>query len=53
MFLFGFLVGMGAGGAVVWYGKDTVTKLYLGAEGLAANLQAKVNALKATAPPKV
>lgn len=51
--MFGFLMGIGCGGVAVWYGKDMVTKLFLGAEAFAAGLQAKVNAItSATPPPK-
>ncbi len=48
MFLFGLLVGMGGGGAVVWLFKDTLVGWYNGAEATIASLEAKAAALKAT-----
>lgn len=51
MFSFGFWVGVAGGGAVVWFCKDYILKIVLGAESFATSLQAKVNALKGTTPP--
>jgi hypothetical protein len=47
MWLFGFLVGMGVGGAAIWYGKTMIQTWILGAEAVASKLQATVTALKA------
>jgi hypothetical protein len=44
--MFNLILGMGLGGAAVWFGKDLITKWVMGAEAYAAKLQAKVNALK-------
>ena len=48
IFSLGFWIGMAGGGAAVWFGKDTLTKWFLGAEAFAANLQSKAAAITAT-----
>ena len=48
IFTLGFWIGVAAGGAAVWFGKDTITKWVVGAEAFAANLQAKAAAISAT-----
>lgn len=45
---FVFWIGVGIGGAAVWFGKSYVQQLILGAEGLAAKLRAQANALSSS-----
>lgn len=35
-----------AGGALVWFGKDSITKLFLGAKAFADKLDAKAKAVR-------
>jgi hypothetical protein len=51
LFTFGFWVGAAGGGAVVWFFKDQILKIVLGAESFAASVQAKADALKAAVTP--
>jgi hypothetical protein len=41
----GIVLGLIAGGAIIWVGKDEITKLYMGAEAFAASLRTKANAI--------
>lgn len=45
IFSLGFWLGVGCGGAAIWFGKDFILKTILGAEALAAKLRAKASAL--------
>ena len=42
-----FVFGAAAGGTLIWFGKDSIQALVLGAEALATRLEAKASALKA------
>lgn len=41
------IVSFGAGGALIWFGKDTLQKMVLGANALSAKLHAKADAIVA------
>lgn len=47
MFVFGLVVGIVAGGALIWFCKDPVTLWYKGAEDYVGALNDKIKALKA------
>ena len=49
LFSAGFWIGFGCGGAVIWFGKDAIQKLVLGANALSAKLHAKADAIAAAA----
>ena len=38
-----------AGGAFIWFAKDTITKMVIGANALSAKLHSKANAISAAA----
>lgn len=40
-----FSLGFGAGGALIWFGKDKIQGLVIGANALSAKLHAKADAL--------
>lgn len=42
-------IGFIAGGAFIWFGKDYIQKLVIGANALAAKLHAKADAIKEAA----
>jgi hypothetical protein len=44
-----FVLGFGAGGAVIWFFKDRIEKLVIGANALSAKLHTKADALAAAA----
>ncbi len=48
LFSLGFWIGMAGGGAIVWVGKDWLTKTFMGAEAFAASLQAQATSITAT-----
>lgn len=43
----GFVVGFGCGGALIWFFKDKIQELVIGANKLSAKLHAKAEELKA------
>jgi hypothetical protein len=43
-----FVLGLAAGAVGVWFGKDWMTKTWMGAEAYAASLQAKATSITAT-----
>jgi hypothetical protein len=43
---FGFFLGLACGGVAIWFGKDWLIKMFLGAKGLADKLEAKAKAIK-------
>ena len=47
VFSLAFWLGFGAGGALIWFGKDTVMKLVIGANALSKKLHDQADALKA------
>jgi hypothetical protein len=44
-----FLAGFGAGGALIWFCKDKIQQLVIGANALSAKLHAKADAISAMA----
>lgn len=46
MFLFGLALGVAAGGAAVWFGRDPITLWYKGAEDYVGALNDKIKAIK-------
>jgi hypothetical protein len=42
-----FALGVAAGGALIWFGKDRILAVVIGAEALATRLEAKSRAIKA------
>jgi hypothetical protein len=51
-FIAGSAIGFGTGGALVWFGKDSIQKLVIGANALSAKLHAKADAIAAAVKPK-
>jgi hypothetical protein len=51
-FIIGSAMGFGAGGALIWFGKDSIQKLVIGANALSAKLHAKADAVTAAVKPK-
>ena len=47
-FMFVAPVAFAAGGAFIWFFKDQITKLVIGANALSAKLHAKADAIKAS-----
>jgi len=45
VFSLAFWLGFGAGGALIWFFKDQIQKLVIGANALSAKLHAKADAL--------
>lgn len=43
MFIFGLCVGLAGGGALVWFGKDKMQAMVIGANALSAKLHAKAD----------
>lgn len=43
-----FFLGMVAGGTIVWFGKNFIQKIIIGAPALAAKLEAQAQSLKNT-----
>ncbi len=44
---FMFSIGFGAGGALIWFGKDKIQQFVIGANALSAKLHAKADAISA------
>lgn len=44
-----FALGFGCGGALIWFGRETIEKLVIGANALSAKLHAKADAIAAAA----
>lgn len=40
------IAGFLAGGALIWFGKDTIMKMVIGANALSAKLHAKADAIR-------
>ena len=49
LFSVGFWLGVGAGSALIWFGKDKIQQLVIGANALSAKLHAKADAIAAAA----
>jgi hypothetical protein len=49
MTIFSFAVGFGAGGALIWFSKDKIQALVIGANALSARLHAQADAIAASA----
>lgn len=47
MFVLGCIVGGVVCGAIVWFGKEQIQKIILGAPAVAASLEAKAAAIRA------
>jgi len=47
------LIGFVAGGALIWFGKDTIQKWVIGANELSRKLRAKADAIAEAASKKV
>lgn len=47
MFVLGSILGFVAGGALIWFCKEPVTKWYKGAEDFIGDLEEQVRSLKA------
>jgi hypothetical protein len=47
-----FATGVVAGGAAIWFGKDKILSLVIGANALSARLHAKADAIGAAVKPK-
>ncbi len=47
MFAFGLVLGVAAGGAAVWFGREPITLWYKGAEDQIGALNDKIQKLKA------
>jgi hypothetical protein len=47
IYMIGFAVGFGSGGALVWFAKNKIEELVIGANRLSAKLSAKADELKA------
>jgi hypothetical protein len=45
LFTLDFAFGFAAGGALIWFGKDKIQALVIGANALSAKLHAKADAL--------
>lgn len=45
VYLIGFAIGFGSGGAIIWFFKDKIQQLVIGANALSAKLHAKADAL--------
>lgn len=46
-YIIGFSIGFGSGGALIWFCKDKIQAVVIGANALSAKLHAKADALKA------
>lgn len=46
-FLFGLAIGIGGGGALIWFAREPVTLWYKGAEDYVGALNDKIKAIKA------
>jgi len=46
---FGFALGFGSGGALIWFFKEKIQGLVIGANALSAKLHAKADAIAAAA----
>jgi hypothetical protein len=44
-FIIGGAIGFVAGGALIWFGKDTIQKWVIGANALSKKLRAKADAI--------
>jgi hypothetical protein len=49
IYTIGFAFGFGCGGALIWFGKDKIQQMVIGANALSAKLHAKADALVAVA----
>ena len=49
MTIFSFAVGFGAGGALIWFSKDKIQALVIGANAPSARLHAQADAIAAAA----
>jgi len=49
VYLIGFAVGLGSGGTLIWFFKDRLQALVIGANALSAKLHARANAISAAA----
>jgi hypothetical protein len=45
----GFAIGFGSGGALIWFFKDKIQSLVIGANALSAKLHARADAITAAA----
>jgi hypothetical protein len=48
LFDFSFALGFGCGGALIWFGKNKIQALVIGANALSAKLHAQADAIAAT-----
>ena len=49
VYLTGFTIGFASGGALIWFFKDRIRTLVIGANALSAKLHAQANAISAAA----
>jgi hypothetical protein len=49
VYLIGFTIGFGSGGALIWFFKDRIQALVIGANALSAKLHAQADAVAAAA----
>ena len=49
IYLIGFSLGFGCGGALIWFFKDRIQALVIGANALSAKLHAQADAIAAAA----
>jgi len=45
VYAIGFAIGFGCGGALIWFFKDRIEQIVIGANALSAKLHAKADAL--------
>jgi hypothetical protein len=49
VFALGLVIGFGSGGALIWFCKDKIQALVIGANALSAKLHAKADAIASAA----